>query len=173
MTTAGTQVRHAASPEERLTIPQDRSFLPWTSDNLARLLLLNAGALALMIASWYLISGSTSLRQQMAWLKMSMFGLALSGVANGLWLMAGRHAVGLARVQVLGRLQTAYAAEDAGREFAHDTPEASRVDVVYLGPRMTRFHRDGCPLAQGRRLTAMSRSDVVIRGHQPCELCEP
>jgi hypothetical protein len=173
MTALVARSRPTASSDDRLTIPQDRSFLPWTSDNVVRLLVLDLGALTLIIASWYLISGSTSLREQMAWLKLALIGLALSGVANGLWLMSGRRAIGLARVQVLGRLQSAVGAERVDQEQMIDSQAVPRDDTVFVGARMSRFHRRGCPLAHGRELTGASRAELVDRGYQPCELCEP
>ena len=164
--------RPVARPDDRLTIPRDRSFLPWTSDSVVRLLVLNVSALGLLIASWYFISGTTSLEEQVAWLKMGMLGLALSGAANGLWLMSGRRAIGLARVQVLGRPQERHAAEP-DRHDTTELPAVTGLDTVYTGPRMTRFHKCSCPLADGRELAATPRAEAAARGFQPCELCEP
>jgi hypothetical protein len=161
--------RPAARSDDRLTIPPDRSFLPWTSDNVVRLVVLNVAALGLLITSWYLISGTTSLEEQVGWLKIGMLGLALSGVANGLWLMSGRRAVGLARVQVLGALQKAAAARETDRPARNEAAH----DLVYVGPRLTRFHTRDCPLADGRDLVVVSRDEAAARGFQACELCEP
>jgi hypothetical protein len=144
-----------------------RSVLPWTSEGLLRLIVVNASGLGLIFASWYLVSGETGLREQMGWLKLGILGLAVAAGGNGLWLLRGRQTIGLARVALLGT-----APSESGARLAAAV-EPDRDEPVLATSTMTRFHRRECPMIGGKQVTVRNRAVELAAGRTPCELCRP
>lgn len=156
----------------RLTGVTSRTFLPWSNDAALRIILANAAALGLVITSWYLTSGETDLGTQTNWLKLGIAGLVASGVANGLWLLRGRRAVGLARVALLAEFENG-AIEVPLPHAAGSQVLVAGSHVLVAGDRMTRFHTVSCDLVTGKVVTAADRTDHIAAGRRPCELCRP
>jgi hypothetical protein len=46
-------------------------------------------------------------------------------------------------------------------------------DELVAGPRMTRFHRNGCRLVAGKKYGAVGIADIAGRQLQACGVCEP
>jgi hypothetical protein len=128
-----------------------------------RIVVANAVALVLLVAGWYHAAGAGDVRTQLTWLNLSLAGLAVSAVSNGLWLLRGRQVVGLARVAML---------PDVPKRHAN-TSTLAPPGAVVTSKGMTRFHRPGCPLVAGRSVRDGSATALVERGLSPCEICEP
>jgi hypothetical protein len=150
----------------RLNLRGARALLPWTNDGLLRLLIAQAVALGLIMASWYAVSGAPALAAQMNGLEFGIAGLALSGGANGLWLLHGRRTVGLARVATL----SSHISPDESRGSSIDR---RHIDVALVAvPGSTRYHRAECPMVAGRTLQPLVETDAAA-AMVPCELCQP
>src|SRR5437016_2674739 len=106
-----------------------RTFAPWTVDHLVSVVLANAFGLLMVFAGWYEASGVSKVGAAIGWLDLSIGGLLVAGVANGIWLLRGRQAVMLARVSVL-----------PGPFLIHGTgteqPSANGREELVAGPRM-------------------------------------
>jgi hypothetical protein len=142
------------------------SLGPWSDDDVSRVVLTNVAGLALVLAGWYESAGTGSTRTGLAWLCVSLGGLAAAGVANGLWLLRGLRAIGFAGVAVLPPPKTS-----APAIFI---PDAKRRGLgVVSGAGMSRYHRPGCPLVVGKAVTASDRRALEGSGLSPCGVCEP
>jgi hypothetical protein len=86
-------------------------------------------------------------------------------VSNAFWLMSGRRAVGERRA----RLLVAPAGSASPSVNAHG-PE--RVQLVALRGG-SRFHRQTCPLVDGKSVVVSSRARHERDGRAPCGVCEP
>jgi hypothetical protein len=146
---------------------ESRGIPPWTSTELSRVVLANALGLAMIAISWYQVADQLTSRDELAWLNVGIVGVAIAGVANGMWLLRGRRNIGIARVMVLpdvpGRAASAWP-----NRLAEDLDNASVASA-----EMTRYHRPSCPLVEGKNVTAAPRRQHERVGRVPCELCEP
>jgi hypothetical protein len=141
--------------------PAEREPLPWRLQHLLLLYAALAVAALVMLASWFGASGTTKLSTQIVWLNVGAAGVVLAGTAIALWLMVGRRAVGLRVQGLIGRLAA--------------PPVEARRDSARLvaGPRMTRYHREDCPLVQGKRVRPASAAQHQRAGRLPCGVCAP
>lgn len=128
---------------------------PWTSSAVVRSVQIQLVSALLIGAAWYGASGTASFAAEMDWLKLGVGGLVLSGVANGLWLMSGRQAVGVAALQAFGNVVSKQSERD---------PYVAETFAVLGG---TRYHRTGCQMLVGRS-SRPARAEL-----RPCELCRP
>jgi hypothetical protein len=142
-----------------------RSIPPWTGDEFVRLMVTNALGLVLIAAGAIEATGSGSAKTNLAWLNLSLAGLIVSGVGNGLWLFRGRQAVTSARVMAL----SLFMAEPTDIAYEH----AGETSPLVSGSEMTRYHRAQCALANGRSLHVASRTAHEADGLLPCEVCNP
>jgi hypothetical protein len=141
-----------------------RGVNPWSSDEVARLIVTNAVGLVMLLAAWYQTAGVGQMRTALTWLCLGMAGLITAAVANGLWLLRGLRAIGLAGADVISPRSTATPAlsslPDSGAGFVS-------------GPQMSHYHRPACPLVIGRELTVAARAAHEGAGLSPCGVCEP
>jgi hypothetical protein len=130
----------------------------------------NATGLLLVLVGWWQVAGRRDVASQVSWLCLSVTGLLVAGVANGLWFALGRRALLDARL----RLRTA-AVGRIGRRNAVSAPEGHDRpgDLVATGPRMSRYHRADCVLVRGKELGWIAMTDPQIAGRTPCEVCTP
>jgi len=132
---------------------------PWAA---ASEWLLAPGALGglLCTAGWYLAAGKGDVAGQLSAASVSVAGLMLVIGSLCAWLVVGRKAVS-DRSRVLLTIP----------EVTIPAAEAHGTDLVY-GPRLGRFHRGTCPIADAKWKGA-SRSDHERAGRQPCGICQP
>jgi hypothetical protein len=152
-------------------IVKNNGFLPWSSDQLARLIVADAIALGLIAGGWYGTSGEGLPQHQLPWVAMALGGLVLGGVANALWLLKGRHLVGISRVNLLpsGLVESLRVRRAGG-----GTGVRGHLDAVLVSaPGMQHFHRAWCPLAAGKPCTDATRAEHERSGLRPCGVCEP
>jgi hypothetical protein len=123
-----------------------------------RLVLVQAVAVAVVVASAAMAGTRSSVPDQVLWLNVAVSAAILSGVANGLWIGRARRAIGRRRAALLAALDRSV------------EPTGGDPTLVAL-PGMTLFHRPTCPLVAGKAVAAVSGGE---RGHrQPCGWCDP
>ncbi len=129
----------------------------WARTDLALVVGANVVGLVLIVVGWLGSSDALTLNGSVDWLKVGIVGVIFAGVCNGLFLLRGRRAVGLARRAVLG------------------VPRDRRVVVVdepvalVARPGGRRIHRAGCPMVAGKSVETVP----TVGDRVPCELCRP
>ncbi len=132
---------------------------------LALLLLLTCGGLG---ASWWMTAGTGDGSVQLTWTEAAVAAVLVAAVACTLWLLAGHHAVSRRRRALASRLAGTMARLDR-------LPAATRstAGTVCSAERMTRYHRDGCPLVRGKPVVWSSAEESRRAGRRPCGVCDP
>ena len=139
---------------------------PW---QVAHLLVWYVGAgagLVVILVAWWGASGTTRVPALVTWVNVGVAGLVVSGLANLVWLLEGRRAVGERRYAVLGDPDVSALTQRPAAGSAADEP------LVAAGP-MTRYHRTGCPAVSGKQVSAAARDDHESVGRSPCGICRP
>jgi len=139
---------------------------PWSLAGVVAIYVTTGLGLALVAASWWGTSGTVVVHDELPWLQVGIVGLVVLGTGNGVWLLAGRRAVGQRRrllvadvdVDSLPRPGVAVTAE-------HPLPVAAT--------GMRRFHRPECPLALGKPVVAATPDEHLEAGRAPCGICRP
>lgn len=139
---------------------------PWRSRELVRLGLGEGIALAFVISGWIGASGVSSVRRGLLWLGISLTGLVIAGVSNGWWLLVGLRSVG-------GRASVSVPPVVGRASLAKRSEPRSRQDRLVSAAGMTRYHRAGCVLVQGREIAEKTASKHQAAGLRPCGVCEP
>jgi hypothetical protein len=129
--------------------------------------LLSGIGVALLVAGWVLVRNESVYADQVAGINMAIAGVLVAGAGAIPMLLAGRRAVGVRRLAVLGDLRGMPLRASA--RASHDS--TSRNLVAGVGLR--RFHRAGCTLAQGRNWSAAPRSEHERAGRVACGVCRP
>ena len=129
--------------------------------------LLSGIGVALLVAGWVLVRNESVYADQAAGINMALAGVLVAGASAIPMLLAGRRAVGVRRLAVLGDLRGIPARASAG------TSDASTSHNLIGGVGLRRFHRAGCTLAQGRNWSAAPRSEHERAGRVPCGVCRP
>jgi hypothetical protein len=143
----------------------------WRPTETAAWALTNAAAAALVLTAAYGLTVVPTVEQQLPWMTIAVLGVALSGVANGLWFLAGRRAVGV-------RLRAVSTGADglaASFETASSGRPAAPVLTSFVAVEGLRYyHQPGCPLVTGRdaKLRAVAPDDNRA-GLLPCGWCQP
>jgi hypothetical protein len=143
-------------------------FRPWSADHLARLVVSQLGAFAVIVVVWFQTSGTGMVQRQLAWLGLGVVGLLVAGAGNALWLLRGLRRIQLAQRAVLPDAQRAQAARPAP-----SPPEAGAVSLLVSGASMTRYHLAGCSLVVGKETYGASRPGHESARRRPCEVCRP
>jgi len=128
--------------------------------------LLSGIGVALLVAGWVFVRNESVYADQVVGINMAVAGVIVAGASAIPMLLAGRRAVGVRRLAVLGDLRGMPA-----RASAVASDAASQNLVAGVGLR--RFHRAGCTLAQGRNWSAASRSEHERAGRVACGVCRP
>jgi hypothetical protein len=140
---------------------------PWTSDQVTRVLVLNAIGLAVICAGAFETTTDELVRTRLSWLEVSVLGLAIAAVANGLWLLRLRRTLSRARAAVLDPTHRHWL---AGPSVA---ATGNGAVALVAGASMTRYHVASCQLVEGRPTTARPRAEHERAGRSPCEVCTP
>jgi hypothetical protein len=150
--------------------PAERGSGPFHSDNLVAVLGANGLGAALVFAGWWVASGLESAQAQVGWLNLSVVGLLVAGVANGLWLTRGRRTVCVARAAVLPYPPRA---GSASRTAPRSNGKAPVSGELVTAPNTSRYHRSGCLLVAGKPVRMATRDDHESAGRAACEVCRP
>ncbi len=129
--------------------------------------LLSGFGVALLVAGWVFVRNESVYADQVVGINMALAGVLVAGASAIPMLLAGRRAVGVRRLAVLGDLRGMPALASAV------TSGASASQNLVGGEGLRRFHRAGCTLAQGRNWSAVSRSEHERAGRVPCGVCRP
>jgi hypothetical protein len=156
-------LRAAGTLDSGALVTRARSFDPWSTEHLTRLLAANAVGLAVIGTGAYQAAGGGVVRTQLTWLELSVIGLLVAGTANALWLLRGRQAVTLARVEVLSTRQRALLFPRLA------TATSAAPGALVWVPGTTRAHRAGCSLVAGKPTRLAADREGLV----PCEVCEP
>ena len=155
------------------------STVPWAADQILGVVAVDVIGLGLVVAGWWMASGTAKAGTQVAWLNVSILGLVLSGGANGLWLTRVRRAVTLSRttVETLIRAAVLADASTVSEWYAPAVPSGNGNGAdaggLVASPAMSYFHRPDCLLAADKHVDAMVRAKHVAAGRRPCEVCQP
>jgi hypothetical protein len=140
---------------------------PWPEQALILWALLSGIGVALVAAGWVLVRNESMYSDQVAGINMAVAGVLAAGAGAIPMLLAGRRAVGVRRLAVLGDLRGMPARTSAVTSYA------SASQNLVGGEGLRRFHRGGCTLAQGRNWSAATRSEHERPGRIPCGVCRP
>jgi hypothetical protein len=158
---------------------------PWRPEDVVGVVALMTIGLALSVAGWVAAARQATLYAQSAPIALGISGLVVTAFAMSYWLMLGRRAVGLRRVQltpqVLALARDLASTADlppAGRVLTHArVPEriAQTVavgDLVLATPTMRFYHRSGCVFSKDKPgLDAMSVAEACSRELSACPAC--
>jgi hypothetical protein len=144
---------------------QGRPAQLWQPADVVLLYGLNLLGIALVLASAWATTATDDMSTRVAWVNLGVVGVLVAGVGNTFWLMTGRRAVGERRARLL-----AVPASTGGPSVNGDGPE--RVQLVALQGG-SRFHRQTCPLVDGKSVVVSSRARHEREGLAPCGVCEP
>ena len=144
-----------------------RATHPWSEQALIVWALLSGIGVALLVAGWVFVRNESVYADQVAGINMAIAGILVAGASAIPMLLAGRRAVGVRRLAVLGDLRGMPA--QASAVTSDDSTSQNLVGCEGL----RRFHRAGCTLAQGRNWSAASRPEHERAGRVPCGVCRP
>lgn len=136
---------------------------PWTSELLATVLVVNLVGLAVIATGGYEAGQTTTERDAMSWLILSVVGLAGCGTANAVWLLRVRQSLARTVGLLLDPRERAILVADRH-------PDGGTRLVGVVGTR--RYHRSGCQLVAGKRVETLDR-DAARRDRIACEICNP
>jgi hypothetical protein len=163
--------RHRAEAAS-FAVPTARSVQsPWTAEDLLRWAGLWVVGLVLLGVGWYQASGKGSFGAQVAPTDLAVAGAIVVCVANVVWILNGRRAVGrrmhalLAPIEQLTDLHLSARATAAG--------ESNQNEVLVAGPGTRHYHRASCQLAAGRNWPALSGVDLAASDRTACGVCRP
>ncbi|MBW8826039.1 MAG: hypothetical protein JF603_06795 [Acidobacteria bacterium] len=145
----------------------------WLPGDVALLSSLNLVAAALLVAAAWATTATDDLSLRVAWVNLGVVGLLVAGAGNVLWLLAGRRAIGERRAELLVAPSEVGADDDATAPTRALATMAAPPDRLVSVARATLFHRDDCPLVQGKPVTAGIRSRHERAGRRPCGVCLP
>jgi hypothetical protein len=145
--------------------------VPWPLAELIRVYALNAAAVVALLAAWWAAAGTVRNTSQVTAIAVAVTAVVVSGSGNAVWLMVGRRAVGIRRTEVRTRIEAlVQALEDEG-PAAYSEPATTSRSLVTL-PRATRYHRQDCPLVNGKPAIEWSAADGEAP-RVPCGVCLP
>ena len=139
----------------------------WGTRPRVALILGNLVALVSMAGAWWTVSGSRSASDQHSLLMVGLAGVLLAGVANGIWLGAGRMAIRSARSAILPAPPESAASN--GMSGVTDI----RAEALFSGNAMSWYHRSGCLLSVGKSVASATRREHELAGRTACEVCRP
>jgi len=138
------------------------SSQPWTVNALLFVVMLNVIAEVVILAGWYGASTRGTVSSQVPWAETAIVGAIVAGVADCMWLLRGRRAIGERRRAVL-TLETWQARSSSQVVVAAASASADLVRA----DGMTRVHRSGCPLVAGKKTNVVRRPGNAAR----CGIC--
>ena len=139
----------------------------WGTRPRVALILGNLVALVSMAGAWWAVSGSRSASDQHSLLMVGLAGVVMAGVANGIWLGAGRMAILTARSAILPAPP-----EGAALDGVSGVTDI-RAEPCFSGNGMSWYHRSGCLLSVGKSVASATRREHELAGRSPCAVCRP
>jgi len=140
---------------------------PWPEPALILWALLSGIGAALVVAGWVQVRNESVYAAQVVGMNMAFAGVIAAGAGAIPMLLAGRRAVIVRRLAVLGDLRGRPARSSAGASGN------SSAQGLVGGEGLRHFHRAGCAMAQGRNWSAASRQEHERAGRVACGVCRP
>jgi len=147
-----------------------RPSVPWSPNDLVRLVVLSLLAITGIGIAWYQTSGTGRLSEQLSWLNLSIASLVVASLANLMWIMNGRRSVGLRRQELLDRWDIEDERVTTGRFAVEPEPPvaAPRSGVLVRADGMAYAHDPSCPLVIGKETTVVTEASPPL-----CVICHP
>lgn len=144
---------------------------PWSAEDLIRWLVLWVIGAIMLVVGWFLASSRATLQAQLVPVDIAIAGAILVCMANVLWLLSGRRAVGERMRQLLAPVgELAYARLLLAGQPISKAGDAER---LVAGDGLHHFHRETCVMASGRNWPAFHLSDEGAADRVPCSVCLP
>ncbi|MGQ0466719.1 MAG: hypothetical protein ACT4QG_15510 [Sporichthyaceae bacterium] len=120
--------------------------------------------LVLLIVGYSIVANEVVYDDQEPGITLAVLGTALSVLAGGFLVLAGRRVIVRRRVEVLGLVPAA---------TAKVVSTGAVSPFLVGGEGLTRYHRTDCPLAAGRDWPQADAAEHQQAGRQPCGVCKP
>ena len=157
----------AEAPIEPTEFPAE----PWTRSHLTGLAAAHALAAAVLIGAWFGLSDELVFTRQIPLLDLAVVATVAGGVANVTWIVQGRSAVRRRKAAFRSRVAQVLPATVAAPAVSHPTPALAVEEGFVSAPRMTRYHRPGCPLLDGKDVRPVGGPEEG--GRAACGVCRP
>lgn len=148
------------------------SAMPWPLDGLWKVGLANAFGAVAVVVSWFGAAGSAVVAQQVNWVLLGVGGVAVLAVADCMWLLVGRRAVGLRRRAVLRPL-AAFARPSGNGTGDPANTLVWEVDQPRWVPGTRHYHRPQCQLVVGKDARTGTIAEHELAGRTACGMCQP
>jgi hypothetical protein len=122
---------------------------------------------SLLVGGWAQVRSESVYADQATGINLSVAGVIVAGAGALMMLLAGRRAVGVRRLAVLGDLRAMPVRASAGAS------SDSTSQHLVGGEGLRHFHRAGCTMAHGRNWSAASRREHERAGRVACGVCRP
>jgi hypothetical protein len=139
----------------------------WPQQTLIVWAFLSGIGVALLVLGWVQVRNESTYADQAAGINLAIAGVIVAGAGTIPMLLAGRRAVGVRRLAVLGDLRGMPARGSARVSDASTSPD------LVGGEGLRHFHRAGCTMAQGRNWSAASRDEHERARRVACGVCRP
>jgi hypothetical protein len=139
----------------------------WPQQTLIVWAFLSGIGVALLVLGWVQVRNESVYADQVAGINMAVASVIVAGAGTIPMLLAGRRAVAVRRLAVLGDLRGMPV-----RASARASDDSTSQNLVG-GEGLRHFHRAGCTMAQGRNWSAASRQEHERAGRVACGVCRP
>ena len=143
----------------------------WTPRDVSRWGAVVALSGVVLLGAWYDVAGKATWDDQVVGMNVGLAALVASNAAGVLFLIAGRRAVGVRRMALLGDPAPEVLVPTQPHP-AHDLLTAP-ADALVAGEGLTHYHRADCPMAVHKSFVAAPRSEHERTGHAACGVCRP
>jgi hypothetical protein len=141
---------------------------PWTRLDAAVWTAAMAAAVAVGAWAWWEAAGTPVLSHQVPWVSGACGAFVVATAAHGSWILRGRRRIGL-------RCLALFPCDDNAATGDEVTPPVlpSEARTLMAAPGLRRYHRPGCPLAQGAPFMPAERPVHESAGRLACGVCRP
>lgn len=160
--------RSSLTREQALLV---QSTLLWTPQALSRWAAVVALSAIGLLGSWYAIGGEATWNDQVPAMNVGIACAVVANAAGIFLLLAGRRAIGIRRVVLLG--EPPVLAVPYPRDPMDLPAPTGEVAALVGGAGLKHFHRADCTLAAAKSFPSASRSEHQSDGRIPCGVCRP
>lgn len=128
-------------------------------------------ALVFWVTAWYNVAGKANWNDQVLGMNIAIASLVVAMAASIGLLLAGRRAIGLRRIALLGQASDDYVPASQVVDTSVQGAASSAVLVGEVG--RTHYHRSDCAMAAERNWPEGSELEFQRAGMTPCGVCRP